>query len=168
MGKRLFWILTGVLSCLVLTVGALNIMKFAKAGTNRFENTKLVVYEGPKSLRDATPEDLKAANEQQRDIALLHCTDTKVSVNGTELYVYDTNVNHSRNWNSSYLPTLSRTPITYFDFEFTPYDFNNMLMCITFFQRCINRQLVHEGLRIYYNHLLCSFCASMRTCCKPL
>ena len=117
MGKRLFWILTGVLSCLVLTVGALNIMKFAKAGTNRFENTKLVVYEGPKSLRDATPEDLKAANEQQRDIALLHCTDTKVTVNGTELYVYDTNVNHSRTWNSSYLPALSRTPITYFDFE---------------------------------------------------
>lgn len=80
-------------------------------------NSKLVLYEGPKSLKDATEEDLKTANEQNRDFSLMHCTDTKVAVNGYDCYVYDTNVNHNRQWFSDYLPTQSRTPVTYFDFE---------------------------------------------------
>lgn len=81
------------------------------------EDSKLVLYEGPKSLRDATKEDLKAAKEKDRDFSLLHCTDTIVKVNGYESYVYDTNVNHSRTWSPDYMPVQSRTPITYFDFE---------------------------------------------------
>lgn len=31
--------------------------------------------------------------------------------------MYDTCVNHTRQWVSNYLPPLSRTPIAYFDFE---------------------------------------------------
>ena len=50
-------------------------------------------------------------------IALLHCTDTRITVNGEECYVYDTCVNHTRQWVSNYLPPLSRTPVAYFDFE---------------------------------------------------
>lgn len=79
--------------------------------------SRLVLYEGPKSLKDATAEDLKTVNEQQRDYSLMHCTDTIVKVNGYDSYVYDTNVNHNRRWFGDYLPTQSRTPITYFDFE---------------------------------------------------
>ncbi|MDF2908626.1 MAG: hypothetical protein K0R34_3947 [Herbinix sp.] len=79
--------------------------------------SKLVLYEGPKSLKDAMDKDLKTVNEMGRDFSLMHCMDTLVSVNGYESYVYDTNVNHNRVWFSDYLPTQSRTPITYFDFE---------------------------------------------------
>lgn len=81
------------------------------------EDTKLVLYEGPRSLRDTTKEDLKVAKEKDRDFSLLHCTDTIVKVNGYESYVYDTNVNHNRSWSADYMPVQSRTPITYFDFE---------------------------------------------------
>lgn len=79
--------------------------------------SKIVLYEGPKTLRDATEEDLKNTAENNKDFSLLHCTDTKVYVNGEECYVYDTNVNHTRSWVSSYYPPQARTPITYFDFE---------------------------------------------------
>ena len=81
------------------------------------QETKLVLYEGPKSLRDATKEDLVSANESAKDFSLLHCTDTLVTVNGYDCYVYDTNVNHSRKWYSDYMPPNARTPVTYFDFE---------------------------------------------------
>lgn len=81
------------------------------------QDSKLILYEGPMSLRDATIDDLKATSESLRDFSLLHCTDTKVLVNGYESYVYDTNVNHTRKWVSDYMPPISRTPITYFDFE---------------------------------------------------
>jgi hypothetical protein len=80
-------------------------------------DSKLVLYEGPKSLKDATPEDLKTVGEKLRDFSLMHCTDTLVKVNGYESYVYDTNVNHNRKWFGDYMPTQSRTPVTYFDFE---------------------------------------------------
>jgi hypothetical protein len=80
-------------------------------------NSKLVLYEGPKSLKDAADEDMKTANEQQRDFSLMHSTKTMVQVNGYDSYVYETNVNHNRKWFGDYLPTQSRTPITYFDFE---------------------------------------------------
>lgn len=82
-----------------------------------FEGSKLVLYEGPKSLKDATKEDLVSASEKDRNFALLHCTDTQVKVDGYDCYVYDTNVNNSREWHADYLPPQSRTPITYFDFE---------------------------------------------------
>lgn len=81
------------------------------------ENASIVLYEGPKSLKDAGEEDLKNTSEAGRDMALMHCTDTKIRVNGQECYVYDTNVNHTRQWLDNYLPPQSRTPITYFDFE---------------------------------------------------
>ncbi len=83
------------------------------------QNSKVVLYEGPKSLKDATEADLMAAKETARDFSLMHCTDTTIKVNGFESYVYDTNVNHSRSWSTDYMPLQSRTPITYFDFEGT-------------------------------------------------
>ena len=81
------------------------------------EDSRLVLYEGPKSLKDAKEEDLKTVGERLRDFSLMHCTDTTVKVNGYDCYVYDTNVNHNRKWFGDYMPPQSRTPITYFDFE---------------------------------------------------
>lgn len=77
---------------------------------------ELVLYPGPETLEDAEEEDLEDVSETERDIRLKHCVDTAVKVNGQECYVYETNVNHSRSWSADYLPKLSRTPITYFDF----------------------------------------------------
>ena len=91
--------------------------KATKADQDLLKQSRVVLYEGPKSLRDATWEDLETVNESKRDFALLHCTDTTVKVNGQECYVYDTNVNHTRSWFGNYLPPQSRTPVTYFDFE---------------------------------------------------
>jgi len=84
---------------------------------NILSESKLVLYDGPKSLKDASAEDLEATSEFQRDISLMHCTDTQIKVNGYDCYVYDTNVNNSRQWHEYYAPPLSRTPMTYFDFE---------------------------------------------------
>ncbi len=81
------------------------------------KDTTVVVYDGPSTLADAVEADLAAASESDRDIKLKHCVDTVIKVNGQECYVYDTNVNLSRSWNPDYLPELSRTPITYFDFD---------------------------------------------------
>lgn len=81
------------------------------------EQAKLVLYEGPTSLKDATEEDLTTIGETRRNFQLLHCTDMLITVNGYDCYVYDTNVNHTRKWYSDYMPPNSRTPITYFDFE---------------------------------------------------
>ncbi len=81
------------------------------------EDSRLVLYEGPKSLKDATADDIKSAAEDERDYSLMHSTDTVIKVNGYESYVYETNVNNNRNWAVNYLPTQSRAPITYFDFE---------------------------------------------------
>ena len=54
---------------------------------NDMKNTKLVLYEGPKSLKDATTDDLEKKAETQKDISLKHCVDTKVTVNGSECFV---------------------------------------------------------------------------------
>lgn len=88
-----------------------------KKEMDAFARTEVVLYDGPMSLRDATEEDLKNTSENGRDISLLHSTDTFVTVNGEDCYVYETNVNHTRLWVSNYCPPMSRTPITYFDFE---------------------------------------------------
>ena len=77
---------------------------------------KTYLYNGPDSLKDATEDDLASASEKDRDFALKHCMDIHIKVNGQECYVYDTNVNHSRRWDENFMPLLSRTPITYFDF----------------------------------------------------
>lgn len=90
-----------------------------RTGENRLEEARLVLYEGPKSLKDATEEERKAAAEIQRDISLMHCIDTQIRVNGYECFVYDTNVNHTRKWVEGYWPPLSRTPVAYFDFAGT-------------------------------------------------
>lgn len=83
------------------------------------QDSKLVLYEGPKTLKDATADDLKTASESDktRDNSLLHSVDTIVKVNGYESYVYETNVNHNRMSDPQYRPTQSKTPITYFDFS---------------------------------------------------
>lgn len=78
---------------------------------------RLVLYDGPESLQDATAEDLVVTTENNRDTTLKHCVDTQVMVNGNDCYVYDTNVNNTHSWVSTYTPALSRTPVTYFDFE---------------------------------------------------
>lgn len=113
------WVIIDILLLILIVAGI--VMMVSLSGDYKvaksWNDSKLVLYEGPKSLKDATAEDIESVPENQRDFRLMHCTDTKVSVNGYDCYVYDTNVNHSRSWESSYYPNQARTPITYFDFE---------------------------------------------------
>lgn len=107
---------------LALAIAAIPALKEGLAASEeqqKLTDSKVILYEGPKSLRDATGEDLSNTAENKRDFALLHCTDTQITVNGQDCYVYDTNVNHTRSWVSSYYPPQSRTPVAYFDFEGT-------------------------------------------------
>lgn len=83
----------------------------------KIKNSKVVLYDGPKSLEDAKPEDLELASEEKRDFRLKHSVDTMVTVNGEDCYVYETNVNNTHTWMGDYLPAQDRTPITYFDFD---------------------------------------------------
>ncbi len=103
----------------VLAVPCLKKELVGKEDREALLQSRVVLYEGPKSLRDATEEDLQNASEKGREITLLHCTDTQIQVNGQDCYVYDTNVNHTRQWVSNYYPPMSRTPVAYFDFEGT-------------------------------------------------
>lgn len=122
-GKKKLLMIVQWFAILILVVTAVAAGKHLKDRTEEvsnmisYEGSKLVLYDGPKSLKDATAEDLVSASEKERNFALLHCTDTMVKVNGYDCYVYDTNVNNNRVWYSDYMPPQSRTPITYFDFE---------------------------------------------------
>lgn len=89
---------------------------------NKVADSKVVLYEGPKSLQDSTQEDIDSMSEDARDFeeyAITHCVDTVVKVNGEESYVYDTHVNNTHTWKTDYYPAQERTPITYFDFDGT-------------------------------------------------
>ncbi|MCR5753871.1 MAG: hypothetical protein K6G30_03515, partial [Acetatifactor sp.] len=103
----------------VCAIGPLKKSLAQKADRELLAASKVILYDGTLSLKDATEEDIKNTAENNRDFTLMHCTDTEVLVNGQECYVYDTNVNHTRSWVSSYYPPQSRTPIAYFDFEGT-------------------------------------------------
>lgn len=109
----------GIIAALAVVLIASVVITIGKVqGTEEEQKEmKLVLYEGPKSLQDASEADLACAPESGRDITLKHCVDTRITVDGQDCYVYDTNVNHNRKWVSNYLPPLSRTPVTYFDFE---------------------------------------------------
>lgn len=115
MKKKIFK-MRGIILIILLGVFALAIGIIYQSKKNSGVPT-VVLYDGPSTLEDASEEDIVAAAESERDIKLKHCTDTSIKVNGQECYVYDTNVNLSRTWNADFLPKLSRTPITYFDFE---------------------------------------------------
>lgn len=80
---------------------------------------KVHLYDGPETLEAASGKDQECLPEHLRDIRLKRCTDTTIEVNGADCFVYDTNVNHSRQWEENYYPPLSRTPVAYFDFEGT-------------------------------------------------
>ncbi len=106
-----------LLLAIVVSAAAVIRQKNRPGEVNMLAEAKLVLYEGPKSLKAAGAEDLEAASENQRDLSLMRCTDTLIQVNGQDCFVYDTNVNHTRQWVSSYTPPLSRTPVAYFDFS---------------------------------------------------
>lgn len=89
------------------------------AAKSKISKSKVVLYEGPKSLPDATDADMIYATEEEQDISLKHSTNTKVLINGEDCYVYETMVNNTHTWKTNYFPNLERTPITYFDFEGT-------------------------------------------------
>jgi len=102
--------------CLFLR-GDVNQDLISPLGQKDYPDATVVLYEGPETLRDAGEDDLVNTSEEKRDFSLMHCTDTQIMVNGRDCYVYDTNVNHSRRWSNNYLPSISRTPVAYFDFE---------------------------------------------------
>lgn len=88
-----------------------------KKDEEAMKDTVVKLYEGPRSLVTATDADLEKTAENKRDITLKKCGDTFVSVNGKQCFVYDTNVNNTHTWITTYTPAIERTPITYFDFE---------------------------------------------------
>lgn len=84
--------LVSVIFCAYRVVNHLKILR-------RYSNTKLVLYEGPKTIKPSDAIQLK--------------------VGGHEVFVYSTAVNHTHSWASDGKPPLSETPVAYFDFEGT-------------------------------------------------
>ena len=109
----IYFLIVGIVSAAIHLPAAITKI----SDNSEIKNAKVVLYDGPKSLKDATDADLEKASEEKRDISLMHCVDTKVAVNGKDCYVYDTNVNNTHTWMGDYMPAEDRTPITYFDFE---------------------------------------------------
>lgn len=114
MKKRTIWY---IIALALIVVGVIGGIMLVSRKDKQYPEATVVLYDGPETLEDATPEDLEAVGESDRDFLLKHCVDTLIKVNGQKCYVYDTNVNHTRTWYSDYEPPQSRTPITYFDFE---------------------------------------------------
>lgn len=87
------------ISLIIQTVIALFFMGFTIYGkvTSAYPNAKLTLYDGPKTMKTSA--------------------DTQVSVNGNKLFVYETNVNNTHTWVSDGNVQLSKTPVTYFDFD---------------------------------------------------
>jgi len=116
--KNVLYVLSAVsvvvISCFLIFFGG-RLVKLKEEKS--LEKSRVLVYEGPVSLKEATESDLKNTSEKNRKIDLLKCTDMEVYVNGTLLYTYETNVNHTRSWVANYYPPQSRTPVTYFDFK---------------------------------------------------
>uniref|UniRef100_UPI004055A76A glycosyl hydrolase family 28 protein n=1 Tax=Acetatifactor sp. TaxID=1872090 RepID=UPI004055A76A len=109
------WMIIAII--LFFVIIAAGVGAFMIYESNKMPEATVVLYDGPDTLPDATPADLEASPESSREMSLMHCVDTMVKVNGEDCYVYDTNVNHTHTWYTNYEPPLSRTPITYFDFE---------------------------------------------------
>jgi len=64
------------------------------------EFAELILYEGPKPIEPSSIATMK--------------------VDGHELFVYDTAVNNTHTWDNRYSPSLSKAPITSFDFDGAP------------------------------------------------
>ncbi len=101
-----------VYGCVQLPSAIVNIKN-----SNDIKNSKVVLYDGPKSLEDATADDMVYGPETEIDTKLKHSTNTHIKVNGEDCYVYETMVNNTHTWQTDYYPDLERTPVAYFDFE---------------------------------------------------
>lgn len=90
------------ISLIVQTVLALSFMGFSiyQKVSESYPKATLTLYDGPKTMHTSA--------------------DTQVSVNGNNLFVYETNVNNSHKWVDDGSVTLSKTPVTYFDFDGKP------------------------------------------------
>ena len=73
----IYWLALGIVWGCVSLPGAIDKM----SQKSEIKNSKVVLYDGPKSLKDATAADLSVVSEAERDMSLMHCTDTKVTVN---------------------------------------------------------------------------------------
>ncbi len=114
----LYFVIVGIICSAMQMPSAIQKMQ----QKSKAESSKVILYEGPKSLKDSTREDLDSLSEDDREFeeyAITHCVDTVVKVNGKESYVYDTHVNNTHTWKTDYYPAQERTPITYFDFDGT-------------------------------------------------
>ncbi len=133
MKKYRYLLLSGAIVLMIGLIGGISVYKSRNNPTSSEENdmnatyngssekmsltSKVVLYQGPQSLKVSQTTDLKATAENLRDFSLMKSGQVQVAVNDRDLYVYETNVNHTRSWSNSYLPPIARTPITYFDFE---------------------------------------------------
>lgn len=85
-----------VITSISVLFSIFQVVSYLKRAYNRVE-PKLVLYDGPKTMKPAE--------------------DTKIKVGGHEVFVYDAVVNNTHSWVSNGKPPLSKTPMTYFDFE---------------------------------------------------
>lgn len=87
------------LSLIVQTIVALLFMGYIiiRQTSLAYPAAKLTLYDGPKTMQTSP--------------------DTKISVNGNPLFVYETNVNNTHSWVASGNVALEKTPVSYFDFE---------------------------------------------------
>lgn len=90
-----------ILALIIITVISIafstyKVVSYLKRVHNHI-GTKLVLYEGPKTIKPAK--------------------DIKIQVGGHDVFIYNTVVNNTHSWVSDGNPSLSKTPMTYFDFE---------------------------------------------------
>jgi len=82
----------------------------------RVRNTVVEIWEAPEGMQIATEKHMATATEKRRPMELVLSPSMKVTVNGTETPVYETNVSLDH-LESGALPNQSRTPVVYFDFK---------------------------------------------------
>jgi hypothetical protein len=88
-------------------------------GVNEFTDgdNKLVTYDGPENLLTVDEVEANLTTEISHRKFISKSVDTKISVNGHDLFVYETGVADGHTWVGDGKPPQVYTPITYFDFE---------------------------------------------------
>ncbi len=94
-GYKILVIVLAVLTLISVAIAVFISVKQIKT-IQSYRNTKLVVYQGPKSMKTSA---------------------TQIKVDGNSIFVYDTAVNAGHTWLASGNPALACTPISYFDFN---------------------------------------------------
>ncbi len=115
MKKAKLSIILAAAALLIGAAAAFFAARFAiEAGKEK--NTKLTIWEAPKSMHVASDLEMSVGSENARPMELALSPWVKCAVNGHETPVYETNDSNSHA-DSVATPNQSRTPVVYFDFD---------------------------------------------------